>query len=267
MKVSLIITTYNRPDALETVLRSVRASVACPTKRSSSTTAPTSGPPRRPPLPRRPAPPATFVGKARRLSPSADAQLGHRSPRPASTSCSSTATWRSTRGLSATTSTTRAQGRYLQGVRIPLTKRATAAYLKQPFAVRPQHVGGLTKAEVPGAQASCSREPSPAGPIVRSRGFTPATSRSGATTCWRSMASTSATTTAAAKTSTCAHGSTSIGVLQVRLEVSGARLPPASSAVVELVGGAVAAAHSEWAVRGIDQLRPGCAATLRRGRS
>lgn len=38
-----------------------------------------------------------------------------------------------------------AQGRYLQGVRLPLTERATAAYIAKPFTVRPWHVDGLPK--------------------------------------------------------------------------------------------------------------------------
>ncbi len=39
------------------------------------------------------------------------------------------------------------QGRYLQGVRLPLTERSTRAYLQRPFAVRPWHVDGLPKAK------------------------------------------------------------------------------------------------------------------------
>jgi glycosyltransferase involved in cell wall biosynthesis len=37
------------------------------------------------------------------------------------------------------------EGCYLQGVRVPLTPRATDAYLDQPFAVRPWHIDGLPK--------------------------------------------------------------------------------------------------------------------------
>ncbi|HMO85830.1 MAG TPA: galactosyltransferase-related protein, partial [Lacipirellulaceae bacterium] len=36
-------------------------------------------------------------------------------------------------------------GRYLQGVRLPLTARATAAYLRRPRAIAPWHVDGLAE--------------------------------------------------------------------------------------------------------------------------
>jgi glycosyltransferase involved in cell wall biosynthesis len=35
--------------------------------------------------------------------------------------------------------------RYLQGVRISLTEAATTAFLQRPFAIRPWHIGGLSK--------------------------------------------------------------------------------------------------------------------------
>jgi glycosyltransferase involved in cell wall biosynthesis len=36
-------------------------------------------------------------------------------------------------------------GCYLQGVRVPLTERATDSYLRRPFAVRPWHIDGAAK--------------------------------------------------------------------------------------------------------------------------
>lgn len=40
-----------------------------------------------------------------------------------------------------------AQGRYLQGMRLTLSERATAAYLARPFKVRPWHLDGPPKVE------------------------------------------------------------------------------------------------------------------------
>lgn len=38
-----------------------------------------------------------------------------------------------------------APGQYIQAIRIPLTPTATAAYLERPFAIRPWHISGMEK--------------------------------------------------------------------------------------------------------------------------
>jgi glycosyltransferase involved in cell wall biosynthesis len=145
MKVSLIITTYNRPDALAAVLESVVRQV----RRPDETIIVDDGSDERT---------AAVVGRFDAALPRhKHLWQEHDGFRPARMR---------NRGIAeaagdyivlvdgdmvlhpqfvADHAANAGQGRYLQGVRVALNESATAEFLRRPFAVRPHHVGGLSK--------------------------------------------------------------------------------------------------------------------------
>ncbi len=145
MNVSLLITTYNRPDALAAVLASVvrqiaplRETIVVDDGSDAATADVIRG----------------FVNSIPRLQ---HVRQEHQGFRPARLRNLGVA--RATGEYVVTVdgdmvlhphfiadhATYAAPGQYIQAIRIPLSREATEAYLEQPFAIRPWHVCGLEK--------------------------------------------------------------------------------------------------------------------------